>query len=928
MPAPPPSRTALLRRLGRLRGVAIGVAIAAGALGLARTGAAREAEARAFDLRTRWLADPGRADPRIVIVAIDENSLEVYRDALGRWPWPRDVHAMLVEYAAAAGARLVVFDVLFPEPDLRDPGADSAFAAAIRESGRVVLPVTFTPGSRESADLWNRRRAEEGADVAGAAALLRRHALGAAGAGWGADQAYAEPPLPLFGEGAAALGSVVLNADPDGVVRADRPVYVHDGRLYPSLSLAAARALEPERFGGAVAQGRRELRSGRERIPLHRGRMILRWRGPYLSDGRSAYRVIPAFHLLNSWQQVAEGRAPDVPLADLEGAVLLVAPTAVGLLDARSTPLRPADPGALIHATALDNLLGGDAMRRAPPLANSLAVAVAALAAAVAVTASGSALLGASAALLVLLLSAAAALLAFRAGLWVDMALPLAAGFAAAGSAFAGNYWAEGRAKRRVRELFGRYVSPEVVRRLAEEPSSIRLGGERVTLTLLFSDIRGFTSMSERLPAERVVEVLNEYLEAMTAIVFRHGGTLDKFIGDAVMAFWGAPIPTPDHARRAVEAGLEMRVALAELNERWAARGTPVDLRIGIGIHTGEAIVGNIGSLSRKLDYTAIGDTVNLTSRLEGLTKELDTDLLVSDATRAAAGDAFEYHPLGEVQVKGKEQSVRVHTLPAAGRLKGAALALALALAGIGAAVVEAAAQPARAQYSVWIYRPGAWSGGRLVERTVRTPHLDSLALVARAEVYAQPPRWRVDLQRVEDDRLADPISLLLGAGDPRVVTAVGSTPLAQHAAREEPLVELALRRFGGAALPTEGDAVRLVERTPAGDVDWVVVRRRHPRADFGAAVFEARRTALIGRRAATLGLRAAGGERDQEAVAGAWARGVTVVQTAAGPVTVTPDTLAVRRMISRETSPVALDLFLREGRLGAHAAATTEEGR
>jgi class 3 adenylate cyclase len=479
-----------------------------------------------------------------------------------------------------------------------------------------------------------------------------------------------------------------------------------------------------------------------------------------------------------------------------------------------------------------------------------------------------------------------------------------------------------------VRELFGRYVSPEIVRRLAAEPDSLRLGGERVTLTLLFSDIRGFTAMSERLPPETVVEVLNEYLEAMTAIVFRHGGTVDKFIGDAVMAFWGAPIPVPDHARRAVAAALEMRAELAALNARWRERGVPVELRIGIGVHTGEAIVGNIGSLSRKLEYTAIGDTVNLTSRLEGMTVPMGTDLLISDATREAAGDAFDYHPLGEVQVKGKEQAVRVHALPAARSGAGALVALALALAALGAAPVEAAAQAPRAQYSVWLYAPGAWSGGRLVPRTVRTPHADSLALVGRAEVYAQPPRWRIDLQAVEGDRLGEPVALLLSDGEPRVITAVGSTPLAQHAARDLPLVQLVLRRFGGSALPAEGDAVRLVERAPGGNVAWVVVRRSHPRPQFAASVFEGRRTAMLAGRAASLGIRAAGGERDQDAVAGAAARGVTTVQTAGGPITVQPDTAAIRRIAGRETSPLALEAFLREGRLGAHAPATTEEGR
>jgi adenylate cyclase len=224
------------------------------------------------------------------------------------------------------------------------------------------------------------------------------------------------------------------------------------------------------------------------------------------------------------------------------------------------------------------------------------------------------------------------------------------------------NYVTEGRRKRQIRDMFSKYVAPEYVAQLAEDPASLDLAGRRAELSILFSDIRGFTSISEKLEPHQVIEFLNEYLTQMAAIVKHSGGTLDKFIGDAVMAFWGEPVRHADHADRAADCALAMRDATARLAARWVAEGKP-DLRIGIGINTAEVVVGNIGSLEHKLDYTVIGDGVNLASRLEGLNKDFKTTIIISEFARTRLGDRFDVRPLGDVKVKGKEQPVPIYEL-------------------------------------------------------------------------------------------------------------------------------------------------------------------------------------------------------------------------------------------------------------------------
>ncbi len=247
----------------------------------------------------------------------------------------------------------------------------------------------------------------------------------------------------------------------------------------------------------------------------------------------------------------------------------------------------------------------------------------------------------------------------FAGGLWVPLVQPLLAIVLAFVGQLAWQYFVEGREKRQVKKLFSRYVPKDVYDQLMADPNRAALGGRRRTMTVLFSDVRGFTAMSEKATPEEVVSQLNEYFSRMVQVLFDHRGTLDKFVGDMVMGLFGAPLDDPDHAEHAVQTAIAMSKALDELNREWSAAGRPV-LDIGIGISTGEMVAGNIGS-EAIMSYTVIGDRVNLGARLESLNKDYGTRIIISETTREALKGRYDIHPLGEVVVKGKSRPVAIY---------------------------------------------------------------------------------------------------------------------------------------------------------------------------------------------------------------------------------------------------------------------------
>ncbi len=625
------------------RKAAAGVLIALTAwaliLGLELVGFLSPYTLKTLDLLFRGTPLPA-ASPEVVVITVDQPDLDFFKKQGVSWPWPRQVYAPIIEFCQRGKARAVIFDVLYTEASVYGTDDDPRLAQAMAAAGRVVLPLFLTREKTGQSPLAEEALAKAGLAITGAPppGLTKYRGM--------------TLPIPPLLNAAAALGNVECGPDPDGIYRRLPLVGTFQGRFLPLLAFAAFTHFQAPggwRFdtGGLVR--------GEFRVPLDRqGRLLLKFRGPSRS-----HRRLSAANVIQSEVRLQHGKTPFYKPEDLAGKWVLVGFTAPGLLDMKPSPLAPVYPGVELHATLLDNLLRGDFLRSAPFWVLWLWALV--LAVAVTLTVFFASRLWATLAALALLLGlqVGLSLLAFRISWWVDPVGPGAALGLAFALAAAYSYATEGRQKQAIRRMFAQYMSEKVIAHLMAHPERLKLGGERRRVTLFFSDLAGFTSLSERLTPEEVVSLLNDYLSRMTDIILAEEGTVDKFEGDAIMAFWGAPLPQEDQALRACRTALEQQAALLELNRIFREKHLP-PLAMRIGLHTGEAVVGNLGSQNR-FDYTVIGDTVNLAARLEGLNKFYGTFILVSETTAGECGDAVEFQELDRVAVKGRETPVVVY---------------------------------------------------------------------------------------------------------------------------------------------------------------------------------------------------------------------------------------------------------------------------
>lgn len=617
-----------------LQGLAMGLAGAALALGLWAAGWLDGWEARTWDWRVRLLARPGAATNDIRLILLDQASLDWGARENGlSWPWPREVYAAVVAFCQRAGVASLTFDVLFTEPSAYGPTDDAALATALTAAGRCVLPV-FLHHEAAGADRWPPESPAVPAWPAGLA---------------GPTAPRATLPVAPLEAVAAALGNVALQPDSDGVYRRAALFSRFDDRAVPSLGVAPAllgsRALAVEPGAVGVAGGRAVLDD--------EGRAILRFRGP-----SGTHRSYSAAAVIQSELRLQAGQAPSVASADLAGRHVFFGFSAPGLFDLRPAPVGGVYPGVEIFATQLDNLLSGDAMRPTPGWALALATGLLTVLAGLAGVRFHGPAQAAGLSLAALSLPLAAVAVAYQTGVWLPL-LPLETAAAAVvfGTVLL-NYATEGRQKRFIKHAFAQYLSPMVIEELLRHPDRLTLGGERRELTIFFSDLAGFTTLSEGLAPEALTALLNDYLSAMTDIILDEGGTVDKYEGDAIIAFWNAPLDQPDHAVRAVRAALRCQARLAELRPAFHQR-CGQELRTRIGLNTGPAVVGNLGSRHR-FDYSILGDAVNLASRLEGANKAFGTWILLSEATHEACQGAFPVREVAALRVVGKAAAVRV----------------------------------------------------------------------------------------------------------------------------------------------------------------------------------------------------------------------------------------------------------------------------
>ena len=610
----------------------------------------------------------------VAIVDLDEESLK----ALGQWPWPRTLIAELTDQLTALGAAVVGFDVYFPEPDRMSPALaaqsfagldpttratldklpsnDTVFAEALRR-GRVVLGETAKERDIGTADLPVNRAplARLGTDPL---PYLRRYP--------GVIRA-----IPELEEAAAGLGMVTIEPEADGIIRRVPLVLAIGSELFPALSFEMLRVVT----GESVA-----VRTGRYGIE---GLLINPFIIPTDEKGRVWIHFAP--HEASIYVSAKDVLNGTVDPARIQGKLVLIGTSATGLGDNKTTPLDPWLPGVEVHAQLIETVMSGTYLSH-PEWATGAELSLIAVAGLIMIVLVP--ITGARRTLLVLLLigatliGGAAYLYRFHA-LMIDISLPLLTTAALYTLLVYANYSREESQRREIRSAFAQYLSPVVVEQLARDPSRLKLGGDHRSMTFLFSDIRGFTAISERYrdDPESLIALINRYMTPMTDTIQAHRGTIDKYIGDAIMAFWNAPLDNDTHARDACTAALSMIARLAALNRALAAEAAAAEqpppegsdgtvakprvlthsLAIGIGINTGNCIVGNMGSEFRK-NYTVLGDAVNLGARLESQSKTYGVSIVIGEGTYKHVTD-FAAIELDLIAVQGKAQAVHIYTL-------------------------------------------------------------------------------------------------------------------------------------------------------------------------------------------------------------------------------------------------------------------------
>jgi adenylate cyclase len=560
-------------------------------------------EAKTYDLRFKSLRGVIAPHPDIAIIAIDDKSIA----ELGRFPWSRQQYVRLLDRLAVAAPKAVLFDAFFPEPESEQ--VDRAFADAIRRAGNVVLATTF--------DFDQQSRV-----------------TGSTGS------------LGLLEQAAAGIGHINLIPEDDGVNRRNLLLIEKDGKAIPSLGMMGAMlALGTRDFSSSpfqISLGQHPVAVGRD------GAMWINYTGP------------PGSYPRYSFVDVVNGR---VEPALLRGKTLFLGATALGVYDMRVTPFHSNSPGVEIHATVADDILSGRIIHRTGleslfDIAMILALGL--------LTFYLTARMRLHRAIPVSLLFGAAyaglSYWMFLQGHWVSMIYPLLSATLALIVSGGFRYLVLERSAREMRAMFSSYLSTKLVDRLERDPSAAKIGGDNREVTVMFTDIKGFTAFSERHKPQVVVSRLNEYFAAMVQLIHQYDGTVDKFIGDGIMAYWGAPLPQSDHAKRAIACAVAMKDVMAQLAVKWAKEGVEPFI-IRAGIQSGDVVAGNIGSHGQKMEYTVIGDTVNQASRLEGTAKYYGVDLVVGDNTYLKTCDSFRFRRLDRIRMVGKDIPVAIHEL-------------------------------------------------------------------------------------------------------------------------------------------------------------------------------------------------------------------------------------------------------------------------
>jgi adenylate cyclase len=604
-------------------------------------------ESKTWDLRASIMAKPGKATDNIRLILLDQNSLDWAKNENGwNWPWPREIYSAILNYCRRSGAKAVAFDVLFTEPSIYGVEDDAALGRAISEfrnfTGAVFL------GKKSGSDThWPAGTPAPEFNVIGLDKWLSPTNSG--------NMVFHRATMPIqeLALNAAVLSNVHLDPDPDGIYRSIKLFCVFDNKILPTLGLGTYLAANPE--------VQMQIKSGKvivdeKIIPIDRqGNAVLNYRG--ISGTHKAYS---AAAVLQSEIRILRGETPTIRDKNaFRDKYVLFGFSAPGLYDLRSAPVDGVYPGVEIQATLLDNFLSGDFMRRSLTWLTITIVFFLSLACAISASVFSSPAGSVTVGLVFFSIPVFISFGSYLFGLWLPLVVQETSAAFTIALALVVNYATEGKQKRFIKNAFQQYLSPAVIEQLIQHPERLKLGGERKVLSIFFSDLQGFTSISEGLDPKDLTALLNDYLSAMTNIIHEEDGTVDKYEGDAIIAFWNAPLEVPEHAVRAVRAAIRCQEVLAKMRPGFKERiGKEMFMRIGI--NTGQVVVGNLGSHTR-FDYTMIGDAVNIAARLEGANKQFDTYTMISQSTRDMLGDIFTVRELARIAVVGRREPVVVY---------------------------------------------------------------------------------------------------------------------------------------------------------------------------------------------------------------------------------------------------------------------------
>ncbi|MDR2495055.1 MAG: adenylate/guanylate cyclase domain-containing protein, partial [Spirochaetaceae bacterium] len=613
-------------------------------------GAFDSLEYKTYDARVNLTSESLKPADEIVVVLLDQNSLD-WADQERGWgfPWPRKAYGELLEYMRVSGAAAVVFDVLFSEPSVYGPEDDLAFASSAAAFGRSVQDVILSTQTGKDHS-WPQGVRKPFFKTAGFDSILHKY-------GPPEGERYAAQfPIGPIRDAAGSVSCATGIADSDSIFRRANLFTMFDGKAVPGLAVGAL-LVNGETEQITYNEKKRHITWGSYTIPVDRnGRTLLRFRGNL--DRYIPYSVAA---VLQSAESYRKGEEPVLPPEDFQGKYVFFGYYAHGLFDIFHTPISSTYPGVGVHITFLDNLLRQDFNRESPRWVGFvLLFAVVSLITLLVLYASRVWMSVGGVTVLLAALAGIGMGTYYWGALWIPVMAPTLGMFIAFLSATLYNYATEGKQKMFIKSAFSQYLSPSVIDQLLANPERLSLGGERREISIFFSDVQGFTTISEKLDPSQLTELLNDYLSVMTDTIIDSGGTIDKYEGDAIIAFWNAPLSFEDHAARALRASLACQALMVE-RQAFFKDKFGASLLTRIGLNTGFAVVGNMGS-SIRFDYTMIGDSVNLAARLEGLNKQFGTYLMCTETTftQAVAAGPFFGRKLALVAVVGKKEPVAV----------------------------------------------------------------------------------------------------------------------------------------------------------------------------------------------------------------------------------------------------------------------------